>query len=73
MIIQNDLRYWKHLLSVTSKASVFAGAIFRLLLYSSSPSGPSRLYWVTPFLNAKLNALVVTQGYYLEDAPVAYP
>ena len=28
---------------------------------------------MTPFLDAKLNALVVTQGYYLEDAPAAYP
>ena len=34
---------------------------------------PSRIHWVTPFLEAKLNALVVTQGYYLEDARVAYP
>ena len=33
----------------------------------------SRIDWVTTFLVAKLNALVVTQGYYLEDAPVAYP
>ena len=33
----------------------------------------SRIDWVTPFLDAKLNALVVTQGYYLEDGPVAYP
>ena len=28
---------------------------------------------MTPFPDAKLNAPVVTQGYYLEDAPVAYP
>ena len=35
-------------------------------------AAPSRIHWVTPFLDAKFNALVVTQGYYLEDAPVAY-
>ena len=34
---------------------------------------PPRIHWVTPFLDAKLNAVVVTKGYYLEDAPVAYP
>ena len=34
---------------------------------------PSRIHWVIPFLDTKLNALVVIQGYYLEDAPVAYP
>ena len=34
---------------------------------------PSRIHWVNPFPDAKLNALVVTQGYYLEDAPVDYP
>ena len=33
----------------------------------------SRIHWVTPFPDAKLNAPVVTQGYYFEDAPVAYP
>ena len=36
-------------------------------------TAPFRIHWVTPFLDAKLNAPVVTQGYYLEDAPVAYP
>ena len=36
-------------------------------------AAPSRMHWVTPFLNIKLNALVVTQGCYLEDAAVAYP
>ena len=36
-------------------------------------AAPSRIHWVTLFLDAKLNTLVVTQGYYLEDAPVAYP
>ena len=36
-------------------------------------AAPSHIHWVTPFLDAELNALVVTQGYYLEDAPVAYP
>ena len=36
-------------------------------------AAPSRIHWVTPFLDAKLNAPVVTQGYYLEDVPVAYP
>ena len=30
-------------------------------------SAPSCIHWVIPFQNAKLNALVVTQGYYLED------
>ena len=35
-------------------------------------SAPSRIHWVTPFLDTELNALVVTQGYYLDDAPVAY-
>ena len=34
--------YWKDFLSVTSKASVFSGAIFRHLL-SNQPMGPSRL------------------------------
>ena len=32
----------------------------------------SRIHWVTPFLDAKLNAMVVIQGYYLENPPVAY-
>ena len=36
-------------------------------------AAPSLIHWVTPFPDAKLNALVVTQGYYLEDPPVAYP
>ena len=27
---------------------------------------PSRIHWVTSFLDAKLNALVVTQSYHLE-------
>ena len=36
-------------------------------------SAPACIDWVTPFLDAKLNALVLTQGYYLKDAPVAYP
>ena len=40
---------------------------------ASSFSVSSRIYWVTPLLYAELNAPVVTQGYYLEDAPVAYP
>ena len=34
---------------------------------------PSRIHWVTPFLDAKFNALVVTQSFDHEDAPVAYP
>ena len=33
----------------------------------------SRIHRLAPFLDAKLNALEVTQGYYLKDAPVAYP
>ena len=47
----------------------------RFVLRGGAPhlSVPSRIHCVTPFLDAKLNALVVTQGYYLEDAPVAYP
>ena len=36
-------------------------------------TAPSHIHWVTPFLDAELNALVVTQGYYLEDTPVACP
>ena len=36
-------------------------------------AAPSRIHWVTPFLDAKLNAPMVTQCYYIEDAPVAYP
>ena len=36
-------------------------------------SAPSRIHWVTPFLHAELNALVVTQGTYCEEAPVAHP
>ena len=35
-------------------------------------AAPSRIHWVTPFTDAKLNALVVTQGYYLDDALVVY-
>ena len=34
---------------------------------------PSRIHRVAPFPDAELNALVFTQSYYLEDAPVAYP
>ena len=30
-------------------------------------AAPSRIHWVTPFLDAKLNALMVTQCYYIED------
>ena len=60
-----------------------AATTFRLTartVSSNDPADPaqprstmSRIDWVTTFLVAKLNALVVTQGYYLEDAPVAYP
>ena len=33
----------------------------------------SRIHCVTPFLDAELDALMVTQCYYIEDAPVANP
>ena len=36
-------------------------------------AAPSRIHWVSPFLDAKLNVLMVTQCYYIEDAPVANP
>ena len=38
---------------------------------SAAPSSaaPSRIHWVTSFLDAKLNALVVTQGYYNQAIP----
>ena len=36
-------------------------------------AAPSRIHWLTPLLDAKINALVVIQGYYLEDALFAYP
>ena len=36
-------------------------------------AAPSRIHWVTPFLDAELMAPVVIPGYYLEDAPVAHP
>ena len=35
-------------------------------------AAPSRIHMVTPFPDAKLNALAVTQGYYLENTPVDY-
>ena len=35
-------------------------------------TAPSCIHWVTLFLDAELNALVITQDYYIEDAPVAY-
>ena len=44
----------------------------RLCPTKQALAAPSRIHWVTPFLDAKLNALVVTQGYYLEDEPVTY-
>ena len=46
---------------------------FCVLGGASYLAAPSRIRWMTPFLNAKLNALVVSQGYYREDASVAYP
>ena len=36
-------------------------------------AAPSRIHWVTPFLDAKLDDLMVTLCYYTEDAPVANP
>ena len=33
-------------------------------------AAPFRIHWVTPFLDDKLKALVLTEGYYLEDTPV---
>ena len=36
-------------------------------------AAPSHIHWVAPFLDAEFNALVVTQDYYLENTPVAYP
>ena len=56
--------------------------IFQKLVFAESfsvPVGtpdiaaPSCIHWVTPILDAELNALVVTRGCYLEDASVAYP
>ena len=46
--------------------------LFCVLGGASYLATPSRIHWVTPFLDAGLNALVVPQGNYLEDAPVAY-
>ena len=40
---------------------------------ASHLAAPYRIHWVTQLLATELNALVVTQGYYLEDEPVAYP
>ena len=54
---------------------------FLKLIYAESscvPGGapfftaPSRIHWLTLLFYAELNSLVITQGYYLEDAPVTY-
>ena len=52
-------------LVIAESSCVPGGALF--------VAAPSPIHWVTLFPGAKLNALVVTQGSFLEDVPVAYP